>query len=131
MKNDANEYKEEDAALSRLFRAYSPDIATDADFMQRLEQRLDSVEFLRQQMASQRRRNRRASMVSLLIAFILGIIFAFSLPYLQGIFAEALDWSENAHPDIPLILACAAAAFLTILISLTAYDLLKTPVTKK
>lgn len=61
---------EKDDTLTQLFNSYTPDLQDKDDFMDRLQRKLDAVEFIRQRQEKQLRLYR----YGLLAAFALGMI---------------------------------------------------------
>ena len=61
---------EKDDTLTQLFNSYTPDLQDSDDFMDRLQRKLDAVEFIRQRQEKQLRLYR----YGLLAAFALGMI---------------------------------------------------------
>lgn len=116
---------EVDDSLRAMFAEYQPGIATDLDFMTRLQERLDTVEYIRREMVRRNLSRKWAFAAALLTGFISGILFSFAIPYLQGIFAgiptamsSSIDFSLTA-----LMLPWAVAGILVIALSLSAYSL--------
>lgn len=116
---------EVDDSLRAMFAEYQPGIATDLDFMTRLQERLDTVEYIRQEMARRNRSRKWAFAAALLTGFISGILFSFAIPYLQGIFA-GIPTAMSSSIDLSLtalMLPWAAAGIIIIALSLSAYSL--------
>lgn len=118
----------EDNDIKSLFAGYKPDMGSDFDFMDRLEQRLDSVEFVKQQTAQVKARCRRAVVFAALAGFVAGFLCSLLLPYLQ----EAIANWQPTLPDNAFVSAFASnfnviawliIALTSIIAALNTYEL--------
>lgn len=73
----------EDDKLKSLFSNFEPELSSDFQFMNRLQQNLNSVEIIRQHTAEVRSRSRKAVAIAAVVGFIVGFLFSLSLPYLS------------------------------------------------
>lgn len=80
---------EKDDTLAQLFNSYTPDLQDKDDFMDRLQRKLDAVEFIRQRQEKQLRLYR----YGLLAAFALGMITS-------GILLSII-WTTPAEQTMP------------------------------
>lgn len=80
---------EKDDTLAQLFNNYTPDLQDSDDFMDRLQRKLDAVEFIRQRQEKQLRLYR----YGLLAAFALGMITS-------GILLSII-WATPAEQTMP------------------------------
>lgn len=114
----------EDEALRNMFAAFQPKMATDLDFMSRLQQRLDSVEYIRSQTAASRHSRKLALGIAVMTGFVAGVVFSFLFPYMQGLFSGISASIPTLDPSlVSMILTCIAAGALTVGMTLAAYDM--------
>lgn len=114
----------EDEALRNMFAAFQPKMATDLDFMSRLQDRLDSVEYIRRQTAASRRSRKLALGIAVMTGFVAGVVFSFLFPYLQGLFSGISASIPTLDPSlVSMILTCISAGALTVGMTLGAYDM--------
>lgn len=73
----------EDDKLKSLFSNFEPELSSDFQFMNRLQQNLNSVEIIKQHTAEVRARNKKAVAIAAIVGFIAGFLFSLSLPYLS------------------------------------------------
>ena len=103
-----------DDSIKKLFEDFNPPLGSDADFMKRLNKRLDAVEYIKEKAAADSRRNR----LSLWVASLAGFLTTLAVPYLTGLLAS-LDIASEYTSSIPWI----AVAAMAIVSALSAYDL--------
>lgn len=93
----------EDEALRGLFAAFEPELgSSSADFMERLEHRMEGMEIVRQSTRSVRRRSRVACVVSAFAGFITGVLLTLLYPFVSNLFARLSmpSWfMESAEGD--------------------------------
>lgn len=106
----------EENEIKELFARFEPEMAPDFEFMNRLEQNLDSVELIRQRSAQLRARSRRALHIAACAGFLVGVLTTLAIPHIAALLA-ALHL-----PFQPLLPWLTVAAF-TALTALTTYDL--------
>ncbi len=75
---------QEDKDLQTLLRSFAPAQSPELDFMARLQARMDTIDLVREQIALERRRNRRAVAVAVLCGVVVGALCALSLPLLMA-----------------------------------------------
>ncbi len=118
----------EDNDIKSLFAGFKPDMGPDFDFMARLEQRLDSVEFVKQQTAQVKARCRRAVVFAALAGFVAGFLCSLLLPYLQ---VAVANWQptlpDNAFVHTLVghfnVIAWLIIALTSIIAALNTYEL--------
>lgn len=122
--NDIMNDSEEDIKLKELFCAYDPRIKSDYDFMSRLEQRLDSVEYIRRQTAKTRRNSRLALAISMIIGFLSGIVFTLAVPYAMELFVGFFSsFPKIDVASASVITSWLAAGAFTVAVTLSVYDI--------
>ena len=102
----------EEDRLKAILQDFSPVMAPDDTFMSRLEEKLRSVELVKQQLEQQRRRNRLAIVLAALTGFVCGIVSALCYPRLLAAITDAVS-------EVALSILCMAAATVTY----TVYDI--------
>ena len=105
-----------DDSIKKLFEDFNPPLGSDADFMKRLNKRLDAVEYIKEKAAADSRRNRLSLWVA--AGFLAGSLTTLAVPYLTGLLAS-LDIASEYTSSIPWI----AVAAMAIVSALSAYDL--------
>ena len=108
--------KEQKDTLQELFNGYTPDLGQDDLFMQRLEKKLETVEYIKQMQDRQLRRYRYA----IIAAFLMGMIVS------GGLLVYILD-NPVEQPNISLGIHSMPFLFLeqnSRMISLTGLSLL-------
>lgn len=73
----------EDDKLKFLFMNFEPELSSDSQFMNKLQQNLNSVEIIKQHSAEIRARSKKAVVIAAFVGFIVGFLFSLSLPYLS------------------------------------------------
>lgn len=116
----------EEDRLKAILQDFSPVMAPDDTFMSRLEEKLRSVELVKQQLEQQRRRNRLAIVLAALTGFICGIVSALCYPWLLAAITDAVTACTAAArlvttygSEVALSILCMAAATVTY----TVYDI--------
>lgn len=66
--------------LKELFGNFNPGLSSGNDFMARLQQRMDTIDMVRQYNTELRRRNRKAVMIAALAGFIMGVVLTLLMP---------------------------------------------------
>ena len=107
-----------DDSIKKLFEDFNPGLSSDADFMKRLNDRLDAGEYIKEKAAADSRRNRLSLWVASLAGFLAGSLTTLAVPYLTELLASLKIASEYAS-SIPWI----AVAAMAIVSALSAYDL--------
>lgn len=100
---------QEDKDLQSLLSSFAPAQSPELDFLARLQARMDIIDLVREQIALERRRNRRAILVASLCGVLVGVFCALSLPLLMA--------------SIKPLLLFLAMAILVISAALGAYHL--------
>ena len=114
----------EDDALREMFAAFQPKMATDLDFMSRLQQRLDSVEYIRCQTAASGRSRKLALGIAVMTGFVAGVALSFLFPYLQGLFSGISASIPTLDPAlVSTTVSCIATGSVTVGMTLAAYDI--------
>ena len=116
----------EEDRLKAILQDFSPVMAPDDTFMSRLEEKLRSVELVKQQLEQQRRRNRLAIVLAALTGFVCGIVSALCYPRLLAAITDAVTAGTAAArfittygSEVALSILCMAAAMVTY----TVYDI--------
>lgn len=120
--------KAQDQQLSRLFSEFHPQMSGDAQFMRRLEMRIDSIEAVRAGMAEFRARQRRSVRVALVVGFAVGVMASVALPYITAMMRRLFEafsgldkfgilLTENSSYAAWIVVATAS-----VLSSLSAYE---------
>ncbi len=126
MNTDTNptDHGSDDLALRQLFADFKPQQTSSAQFMQRLDIKLDAVEMIRSRLDAQRQRSRRALAISGLCGIVTGILLTICFPSIAGMFTAMLD-SFKYSADLPIatILTWVLIAAATAAIATAAYNL--------
>lgn len=80
--------------LKELFGNFNPDLSSGSDFIARLQQRMDTIEMVRQYNAELRRRNRIAVMIAALAGFVMGVALTLLMPLIG-------DWIATFRLSVP------------------------------
>lgn len=80
--------------LKEIFGNFNPDLSSGNDFMARLQQRMDTIDMVRQYNAELRRRNRIAVMIAALAGFIMGVALTLLMPLIG-------DWIATFRLSVP------------------------------
>lgn len=127
MNKDTNptDHGSDDLALRQLFADFKPQQTSSAQFMQRLDIKLDAVEMIRSRLDAQRQRSRRALAISGLCGIVTGILLTICFPSIAGMLTAMLD-SFKYSADLPIasiltwvLIAAATAAIATVAYNLT------------
>ncbi|MDE6534716.1 MAG: hypothetical protein K2K82_01755 [Muribaculaceae bacterium] len=100
---------QEDKEIREILGAFAPDQSSELDFMARLQNRMDTVDVVKDQIAVERRRNRRAIIIAALSGCLVGILLTLAIPLIINVIK-------------PIILFSAMAA-ITIGVSIGTYYL--------
>ena len=126
MNKDTNptDHGSDDLALRQLFADFKPQQTSSAQFMQRLDIKLDAVEMIRSRLDAQRQRSRRALAISGLCGIVTGILLTICFPSIAGMLTAMLD-SFKYSADLPIatILTWVLIAAATAAIATAAYNL--------
>lgn len=126
MNKDTNptDHGSDDLALRQLFADFKPQQTSSAQFMQRLDIKLDAVEMIRSRLDAQRQRSRRALAISALCGIVTGILLTICFPSIAGMLTAMLD-SFKYSADLPVatILTWVLIAAATAAIATAAYNL--------
>ena len=126
MNTDTNhtDHGSDDLALRQLFADFKPQQTSSAQFMQRLDIKLDAVEMIRSRLDAQRQRSRRALAISGLCGIVTGILLTICFPSIAGMLTAMLD-SFKYSADLPVatILTWVLIAAATAAIATAAYNL--------
>ena len=126
MNKDTNpsDHGSDDLALRQLFADFKPQQTSSAQFMQRLDIKLDAVEMIRSRLDAQRQRSRRALAISGLCGIVTGNLLTICFPSIAGMLTAMLD-SFKYSADLPIatILTWVLIAAATAAIATAAYNL--------
>ena len=115
----------DDDKIKQLFAAYNPELPSDTQFMERLQRKLQAVEFLKKKTAERRRLNHLAVIIATFVGFISGVSFTLCYPYLKGIITDIAGMNTlltafaAGYSDTVI---WALTAVVTATLSFTAYD---------
>lgn len=73
----------EDNKLESLFANFDPDLPSEVDFLNKLQNNLTTVDIIRQEVADSHFINKKALVIGLVIGFTVGFLFSLLLPYLS------------------------------------------------
>lgn len=116
-----------DADIRALFNAYRQTPSSDTDFMRRLEQKMDAIEYIRRRNTCTVRRYRRAMVAAAIAGFVSGAVFTMAVPYIEHIIQKTLQFIDLPH-GVGQNLAWIAVTVLSALAAFVTYDLM-TPTT--
>lgn len=110
---------EEDQKIREMLTGFRPDAEkSEVDFMACLQQKMDTVDTVKEYCRTEKRRNRRAVIIAAFAGVLTGVVLTLSTPYLSTFFGEVLGaiipWVIVA---IGVIAAIFIAYFLTIILS--------------
>jgi hypothetical protein len=108
-----------DKALEELFLAQKPQFDDNATFMDRLNRRLDAVEFVKQHQEAVIRRYRMAMVVTFVVGIVCGgvsVMWLLSSPLNVPLFTFSvqIDWLMWLAENSRLIIAGALSLFMTL-----------------
>ncbi len=115
--------------LKDIFSAYNPPPAQSTlRFMSRLNERLDTVELIKERNTSCRRRSRLAVAVAGIAGVAVGSLLTLAMPWLSEQLVRAISSLPDMHVHLPVQESAAVAAWALIgiagvLTSLGTYDL--------
>ena len=115
-----------DNDLSKLFDSYRPELGPDHDFMNRLEQRLEAVEFIREQQANRRRRYRLGLVAAAAAGCVVGVIATLVSPWVMAACMGLAGMSEL----MAVVATWVVAGVLCVATIFTVYDMCTTSVKK-
>lgn len=98
----------EDDKLKSLFSDFEPALSSDAQFVSRLRQNMNSVELIRRHTAEVRSRNKKAVAIAAVMGFVIGFLFSLLLPYLSD---AVSDW-QLTLPDESIMNTVATNFYL-------------------
>lgn len=110
---------EEDQKIREMLTGFRPEAEkSEVDFMACLQQKMDTVDTVKEYCRTEKRRNRRAVIIAAFAGVLTGAVLTLSTPYLSTFFGEVLGaiipWVIVA---IGVIAAIFIAYFLTIILS--------------
>lgn len=115
----------DDEKIRELFAGFEPETTSDAQFLDRLNRALDSVEMIRERTARQRRRNRRAVAIAALAGFASGVgvsaLWSWLGPYLADLLGR-LDVAELVATPVVVGVGWLLTGAIALTASLGAYD---------
>lgn len=118
----------EDDKIKSLFSNFDPELNSDFRFMRNLEEKLDSVEIVKQHNAEARSRCKKAVIFAALAGFVVGLLFSLLLPYISRVVA---DWQKalptesdlNILADNLPIIAWILILGTAVFVALNTYEL--------
>ena len=125
MNTDTNltEQQADDRELRQLFADFQPRQSSSAQFMQRLDIKLDAVEMIRTRLDAQRQRSRLALAISGLCGVVTGILLSVCFPTIANIVTAILDsFKYTAELPVATILAWVLIAATIAGIATAAYN---------
>lgn len=125
MNTDTNltEQQADDRELRQLFADFQPRQSSSAQFMQRLDIKLDAVEMIRTRLDAQRQRSRLALAISGLCGVVTGILLSVCFPTIANMVTAILDsFKYTAELPVATILAWVLIAATTAGIATAAYN---------
>ncbi|MGN0222748.1 MAG: hypothetical protein ACI4AM_01845 [Muribaculaceae bacterium] len=122
--NSLEQQQSDDRALRELFADFQPRQTSSAQFMQRLDIKLDAVEMIRTRLDAQRQRSRRALAFSGLCGVVTGILLSICFPTIANMVTAMLDtFKYTAELPVATILTWVLIAATTAGIATAAYNL--------
>ena len=117
----------EDNKLKSLFSNFEPELSSDIQFIDRLQQNLNSVEIIKQHSAKVCSRSKKAVAIAAVVGFIVGFMFSLSLPYLSE---TVTSWQMtlpcesmlNIFADNFTIIAWLVIGSTSVVAALNAYE---------
>lgn len=115
----------EDNQIKDLFSNFDPELSSGPLFISRLRHRLDAVELVRERIAAERRRSRRAILIAAISGIVAGMLMTLMFPVI-------CSWLISLAHKIPCIhLRDAAGQIITLMlataisvtIAVNAYDI--------
>lgn len=90
-----------DDDIKNLFKDFSPTLASDTDFMARLQKNMAAVEAVKNHVATLQRRNRIALVAAAFAGFVMGVICTLLVPYIGNIWGPVSFSIPHIHlPEI-------------------------------
>lgn len=110
---------EEDKKIRELLTGFRPDAEkSEVDFMACLQQKMDTVDTVKEYCHMEKRRNRLAIIVAAIAGILTGVGLTLAIPYMENIFGVVLGtiipW---AIVTLGVLAAIAAAYALTTILS--------------
>lgn len=106
--------KMEDEKIRKMFDEYAPRLSSDSQFLDKLQQELDVVGFVKQSNAEALRRNRMALVVAALTGLVVGFGLAQAVPYI-GAVVEGWSKSPSSSPLLLMLVDnCFGVAWLMV-----------------
>lgn len=118
---------EKDDKLRNLFANYNPHLPDKADFMESLQRKMESLEWIKNRQAQERSRHRKA----VFIAAIIGIVIGFAISLFVPLIANALfglskclsfDTNFDIIPQKYFVGAWMIVSVGAVFTSINAYD---------
>lgn len=111
-----------DNDLTKVFDTYRPALGPDLEFMGRLEQRLEAVEFIREQQESRCRRNHIGLVAAAVAGCVVGAIATLVSPWIMSACIGIAGMSEL----MAVVTTWVVAAVLCVASILAVYDMCTT-----
>ena len=121
---NTNSQHNEDEALRALFANFNPPMQSSTDFMRCLDNKLNSVEIIKQRYAMERRRSKRAVVISGICGMVTGILLSAIFPSICRLFLSVLDILRYSG-DFPIadIVTWAVIAAASVGVAGAGYNL--------
>lgn len=98
----------DDDKIIELFSDFEPEISSSDRFVAKLQKNLEAIEFVKQQNAALRKRNRRAVVIAAVCGFAVGVIQSLLFPLIY-------DWISGLSISLPDIPASSLAVGIELL----------------
>lgn len=115
----------QDNELKALFSNFDPTLSSHKRFIINLHRRLETIELLHREMASIRRKNRRAVVMAAIAGFVAGVASCLLMPSLASLMTALQIHNTSlsvASPEFSVLLWLLPAG-VTLLTSLGIYNL--------
>ncbi len=118
----------DDNKLKTLFSNFDPELSSDAQFMNKLQRSLNSVEIIKQHNAEFRTRNKIALVIATIFGIFIGFLLSLSLPYLSDAMSDLKLTLPNDSVLKTLannftIIAWLVVGGSSVLMALNAYEI--------
>ena len=110
-----------DADLTALFEAYNPTLPSDSLFMQRLQNKLNTVEIVKSHTERMRQKNRYASVIAVITGFIMGITCTIFYNTIYGFFNNVVSEISAKLPLTDMFTNVLSATVIGALILTVTY----------
>lgn len=117
-----------DNDIRNLFSSYNPQLSSDAQFMERLERSLNSVEMVRKRNVARIRQSRIAAGIAAVAGFAAGMVCTMAMPALR----DTMNFAGRALSNIVSpetgtgsgeILLWITVASISVIVAVNSYEL--------